>query len=286
VRARARSRSRGEAGAEVGGRGLGRNVPPWVVLLAAVGLGAFVVGYAATALLFRTAGAPADVVLVPDVREMTVAEATRAMESADLSLAVGDSLPNAEIPQGAVLAQSPLPGQEVSPGTEVRVIVSSGHHRTRVPAIATMPVPLATRALEAAGFEVLIEEAPGEGTVGGIVGVDPAPGTAMPLPATVVLRVGAPSPYREMPYLIGMHEDSARGLLQRMGLYVAEILYESSDDADPEHVIHQVPSPGDTIESGGDVRLRVTGSAAIRGELRGAHTRRLAAALDRMGERQ
>src|SRR5687768_14030039 len=78
--------------------------------LIAIGAGiagaAFLIGYGLTALSFLRAGAPIDVVTVPDVRERPVDEATRILGRSDLSLEVGDSFPNPTMPAGAVLAQA------------------------------------------------------------------------------------------------------------------------------------------------------------------------------------
>jgi eukaryotic-like serine/threonine-protein kinase len=223
----------------------------------------FIVGYLIAAVAFTSGGAPTDVVLVPDVRELDVEEASRLMSSTSLELTIGDSLANATIPAGAVLAQSPLPGQEVSRGTEVRVIVSTGQHRPRVPEVEAMPVALAMRALEAAGFEVEIEEAPGEGQLGRVVSVAPEAGTLVPLPATVRIRVGSIESVREMPSVLGLDEEEAREFLEGIGLNVTEVMYESSESVEPYHVIQQIPPPGDEIEPGDAVRLRVALPAVI-----------------------
>jgi eukaryotic-like serine/threonine-protein kinase len=243
-------------------------------LLLSVGLGTFILGYGITALAFTTGSAPSDVVLVPDVREMTVAEATRRMNDESLTLAVGDSLPNAAVKAGGVLAQSPLPGQEVAPGTEVRVIISTGATRPVVPNVAELPLATATQVLETAGFEVLVEPAPGEGSVGQIVGIVPSSGTVVTLPAKVTLRVGAEMPYLQMPSVMGMLEDSAKATVEGIGLRVSEVLYENSESLEPNRVVGQDPSAGDSIAEGSAVRLRVTLPQVIRPPNRGDGDRR------------
>ena len=87
-----------------------------VILAGLVAVVSFFVGYSVTALAYTSGNAPSDVVLVPDVRELSVTEAARQMTERGLNLIVGDSLPNQEVPEGGILTQEPLPGQEVSPG--------------------------------------------------------------------------------------------------------------------------------------------------------------------------
>ena len=221
---------------------------------------AFVIGFGLTALTFLRSGAPIDVVTVPDLREMQVEDATRALDRSDLTIEVGDSFPNPTAPEGAVLAQSPLPGQEVSPGTMVRVILSRGQTRPAVPNVAAMPVPTATQTLQAAGFDVVVEPAPGEGSVGQVVDTQPGSGTNVPLPATVRLRVGAPALPIPMPTLIGMLENDARAMADSVGLNVGEVEYVESDFGEPGGVAAQEPPPGESIRPGSSIQLRVTRS--------------------------
>jgi eukaryotic-like serine/threonine-protein kinase len=239
------------------------------LLVAGIALGAFIIGYGVTALAFGTARGPTDVALVPDVRELTVEAASRALDDEGLSIEVGDSLPNANAPEGAVLAQSPLPGEEVSPGTAVRVIVSTGQPKLTVPEVEAMPVALATRALEAAGFTVTVEELPGQGQPGRVLDADPASGSPVPLPATVHLRVGGAPPRMEVPSVIGMLEGQARDLLEREGLRVTEVQYERTTLGEPGGVVGQDPAPGDSVAAGSPVRLRVTEPQRSGGEERG-----------------
>jgi serine/threonine-protein kinase len=211
-----------------------------------------------TAITFVQGGAPIDVVTVPDVRQMLVDDAERTLSRSDLAIEVGDSFPNPTAPEGSVLAQAPLPGQEVSPGTLVRVILSQGQSRPTVPNVAAMPVASATQTLQASGFNVVVEEAPGEGSVGQVVGTVPGSGTSVALPATVRLRVGAPALPIPMPTLIGMLEDDAREAAESAGLTVSEVVYVESEFGEPGGVVGQEPPPGESIRPGSDVQLRVT----------------------------
>lgn len=223
-----------------------------------IALGAFIIGYGVTAFAFISGRAHSDVVTVPDVREMSFTDATRLLTRAGLQGIVSDSFPNPSIEAGAVIAQSPLPGQEVGPGAEVSIIVSSGPQRPEVPDVSTMALALATRALQTAGFQVLVEDAePGDGPRGQIVEVVPAPGTSLALPATVRLRIGVGLGDFAMPFLVGMGEEAARDTLATLDLVLAEVVYESGVDVPPLEVVAQDPVPGDTVSEGSSVRLRL-----------------------------
>jgi beta-lactam-binding protein with PASTA domain len=232
--------------------------PRAMAAVAIVAVIAFGVGYGLTAMAFASGGAGADVALVPDVRELTLADAERRLSRAGFAMVVSDSFPNVDIPQGAVLAQSPLPGQEVSSGAEVSVIISSGQPRPIIPDVSSMSVSMAIRSLEAAGFTVSMEDAPGEGTPGAIVGTVPEAGTPLPVPASIVLRVGASPDFLNMPLVLGMPEDSAVVSLEAAGLRVTEVRYEADAASPPYRVIFQNPAPGDSVDFQGAVRLRVS----------------------------
>ncbi len=251
MRARSRRRKRAPQGA-------GFFTRERLLLALAICVGAFVIGYAVTALAFRGGRAPADVVTVPDLRELSFTEATATLDRVGLHGIVSDSFPNPNIPAGSVVAQTPLPGQEVSPETDVSFIVSTGPLRPEVPDVISMAIPLATRALQTAGFEVLVEEAePGDGARGEIVEVVPAPGTRLALPATVRIRIGIGLGDFEMPFLVGMPEAAARDTIAALELELGEVVYESPEARGALEVVAQEPVPGDTVSAGAVVRLRL-----------------------------
>jgi eukaryotic-like serine/threonine-protein kinase len=223
--------------------------------LLATAIATFLLGYAVTAISFRGGAAPADVVLVPDVRQRPIDEARRLMGDVDLGLLVGDSLPNPNVPQGSVIAQTPLPGYEVAPGTEVRVIVSTGSPRPTVPTVDAMPVPLATRALQAAGFDVEIAE--GEGRLGRVLGTDPPAGTPLPLPATVRLIVGAGEAVLTVPDVVGLPEQAAIDAIEGAGFQVGQVVTGDSEEVPVGAVAGQSPDAGSQVPRGTAVDLRV-----------------------------
>jgi eukaryotic-like serine/threonine-protein kinase len=224
-------------------------------LILATGLIAFLIGFGVTALIFRSGLPPAEVVMVPDVRERTLEQARAILENADLSITIGDSLPNPNVPAGAVLAQTPLPGHEVAPGASVRVILSSGTLRPRVPDVDAMPVALATRALQAAGFDVVVDE--GEGPAGAVIRTDPAPGTPLPLPATVRLVVGRGATLLPVPNVVGLPLDDAVQAILDAGLQVGEISYGEGEIGEGGDVYEQTPAPDHLMPEGTRVDLRV-----------------------------
>lgn len=217
---------------------------------------AFAVGYGATALSFSQSTG-SDVVTVPDVREFEFSRARLQMERADLEMVVADSFPNPNIPAGSILAQSPLPGQELAPGSPVEVFFSTGPRRPTVPVVAGMPLTLATRALRTAGFDVLVEEDSSAVPRGHAIGTEPAMGSPLNLPATVTLRISTGPPLVELPRVIGLPEAAARARLEELGLVVTTVLYQDRFGSNDGDVVDQSPLPQDSVEPGSTVQIRV-----------------------------
>lgn len=222
-----------------------------------VGVGAFIVGYGLAALTFYSGTSYPDIVNVPDLRTMPATSARRALERIGLQLEIGDSLPNPEVAAGAVVAQSPLPGREVPPGTPVRVIISSGAQRRPIPSVESLGQSQAVALLESAGFTVAVDSVEDQQPAGRVLGIQPAAGTAVALPATVRLRVSSGPPFVEVPYVVGMDESVAREVVSAAGLRVGDVHYIFSFNPEGE-VLGQEPAPGDSIRAGTRIVFRVS----------------------------
>lgn len=230
----------------------------WLGRILAVGTGAFALGYVVTWALFFPGSNRPPVVTVPELRAMTPAAADRQLDEAGLELQIGDSLPNPEVPAGQVLSQSPLPGREVSPGTRVRVILSLGPERRTIPVVTALTRDQAVRILDANGFQTEVQEVPHLSAAGQVVGVEPAVGTSVRLPARVRLLVSAGPPLVAVPGLVGLTPDQARAALEQAGLRMGHVEYVFAGLEAQEVVQSQAPQPGDSIRQGQPVRVWVT----------------------------
>ena len=93
---------------------------------------------------------------------------------------------NSQQPQGTITAQTPVAGSAYRPGQTVIVQVSNGPAMVNVPDVIGLNVNLATRELEAAGFQVQVETF---GVVGNRV-FDYSPVGLAPRGSTITLAVG------------------------------------------------------------------------------------------------
>lgn len=217
-----------------------------VVLTVAAFIGGYLVAF-----VWMRAGAPRrTVVTVPDLRELTLADATQAIERADLSLEVSDSLPNPEIAAGQVLTQSPLPGQEVAPRTAIRVIMSTGRERHEVPQVNALSREQAERLLLATGLHAVVEAVNDLRPPGRVVGTIPPAGSVVAVPARIRLVISSGPPRVAVPMLVGLQEVELLGVLGAAGLRLGEVTRELRIAEAEGQVVAQRPEAEDSIPAG------------------------------------
>lgn len=245
----------GGGGASWRGVDLGRGL--WVTVGAVVVAG-WIVGYlVSTQLLFPAPPPPGDVFAVPDVRGVGVASARERLAGAGLTLGVVDSLLHPSVAEGLILGQSPLPGQVARPDSPVRVTVSLGPQSRSVPDVRALQVDRARTVLETSGFLVTADTAESEVERGRVIDLFPPANSVVPLPSEVMLLVSTGPPVVVMPFVLGMPEDSARVLLDSMGLFVSEVEEVFRFGRDQGIVVQQEPASDMELERGSSVRLQV-----------------------------
>jgi eukaryotic-like serine/threonine-protein kinase len=168
----------------------------WLAAAAILLLGSFGVGYLiSTQILFpkpETAGAG---IPVPDLYGLEREEAERRLGEAGLAAGERVELVNRDMDPGRVLAQDPVPGQQLRRGARVDYAVSSGGAQIRVPPLAGLDVIAAQELLERAGLSVELRQTRTvEVRKGAVVGTEPASGDVVRVPGTVTLLVSAGAP--------------------------------------------------------------------------------------------
>jgi eukaryotic-like serine/threonine-protein kinase len=232
----------------------------WLFLVALV---AFTLGYAVTAVLFFGGRAGDEVVTVPDLRGRVEAEAQALGAAAGLSVELTAPLENPNVPEGVVLAQVPLPGQEVAPGAVIRITASAGPERRRIPDVTALGAAEARNLLMRSGFEVVVEEQTAALPPGRVIELTPSPGTEVQLPSVVRLVVSTGPPMTFVPDLSGMTVGQATEALEAVGLRIGQIDYDPYAQRAPGQVIGQWPAGGDQAREGATVGVTVSGSTPI-----------------------
>lgn len=110
------------------------------------------------------------------------------LEKRGLAPTVSDEQYSDTVPEGAIIAQIPL-GGTLFRGDAVRFTVSLGPELVEVPNVVASGVEAATDELEALGFDVDTQDAPGHLGLGYVFSMDPGAGEMVPKGSTITLSI-------------------------------------------------------------------------------------------------
>ncbi|MCX5771476.1 MAG: PASTA domain-containing protein, partial [Candidatus Hydrogenedentes bacterium] len=187
--------------------------------------------------------------------------ATAQLTIVEANLTVGATAQRASstIPSGSVISQSPGAGIEVTAGTAVSLIVSTGSVQTAVPNVVGLTRTQAQLAITLAGFALgsvvgqestlpvnqVISQIPSAGTLA-------APGTEVDL----IISAGV-SP-TTVPNLIGLAQTSALDVLQLAGFILGTVTTQPSPTVPAGTVLDQEPVAGTFAPAGSAINLVVS----------------------------
>ena len=238
--------------------GAAANAQRLMAVAAGVIFGGFFLGWlVATQMIFPRPDPPGDLYEVPDVYGLTLEEATERVTERGLDLGLVDAFRHPVADSGVVVGQAPLPGQLAAPGRPVRISVSLGPERRPVPDVAHLRGDRARMVLEMSGFQVAMDSVESELPRGRVVSLEPAPGTALPLPGEVRVVVSIGPAQVILPALVGLPEAEARAAVEALGLVISTVEEAFRFGADQGLVVEQEPEAGALVEAGSAVRLVV-----------------------------
>lgn len=207
-------------------------------------------GFAAWAFL----GGGGNTVTVPDVKGMTLAEATETLEA--INLVVGEpTLQPSDEKKNTVVAQNPPADAEAEEGDTVGLTISSGPQKVIVPRLFGLTYSAAVERLTEEGLTVgdRIEEASDQ-PADTVIRSDPAEGREVNEGRAIDLVVSTGEV--EVPNVLNKTETEARSILIQQG-FDPQVVSEETDSATPGTVINQVPSGGSTAPRGSPVTITV-----------------------------
>lgn len=167
------------------------------IIAAAIAFGG---GYGAAALVLFPAPERGQAgVAVPELVGLSLTEARRQLALQELEAGDVVELPAPDRPEGVVLAQSPVPGQQLRAGARVRLAVSAAASEVIVPDVQGFDGGEATELLEQLGFGVRRTEEQADAPRGRVLRTRPTPGTRLEAGGVVQLVVSAGEPRRQAP---------------------------------------------------------------------------------------
>ena len=229
----------------------------WVLI---TGFACFVGGYLIITFLFFPGFGRSAIVTVPDLAGRTVGQADRALDRAGLDLLRGGTLPNSRVRQGRVLMQTPLPGEEVARGTQVRIVLSAGPEMRQVPPITGLSRTDAIGLLQRFGYRVAIQSVRDRQEEGTILGLRPVAGARAAVGTVVTMVISAGPPTVLVPSVIGLDRGGAASRLEAGGLGLGRVSYDPSSLEPEGTVIAQSPVAGDSLRMGSNVRVTLAGA--------------------------
>ena len=130
---------------------------------------------------------------VPDLTGVVIRQAHGVARDARFTVEVAERRTDPAVPAGAVIEQHPAPGEQATPGTAVRVVLSEGRAVRPVPDVTGQDPETAGTTLADDGWDARVHRLPlplsgrGESRV---LHQSPAAGTALPEGTAVHVWVG------------------------------------------------------------------------------------------------
>jgi eukaryotic-like serine/threonine-protein kinase len=226
-----------------------RGWAPWIVglvLVLALGIGAA---------WFLAGGSGPDTVAVPSVAGLSVAEAEQALVDAKFELGPRRQQASATVPAGEVIRTQPRTGQEITEGSTVSLVISTGPQKVTIPSVVGKTEDVARADLVALGLDVrVVEEESAEIDKGTVISQDPAEGQSVEADSTVVITVSSGVELVQVPNVRLMSLTEAVAAIENAGLRVGTQTDREST-REPGTVIEQSPAAGSEVEKGSSVNI-------------------------------
>lgn len=197
---------------------------------------------------------------MPKVVGMTKEEAQKAIEDAKLKFEVEKEEYSKEVEEGRVISQDPTYMErfnKVKEGSTVKVVISKGQEKTKVPKVIGMKQDEAIKALEDAKLKVeIIEEASKKVQEGYVISQETEADADAFAGDTVKIHVSTGVEKASVPDVIGKSEADAKKSLEAQGFIVSTSTAEDSSKATGV-VLKQSIDAGKTVEKGTSITITI-----------------------------
>jgi beta-lactam-binding protein with PASTA domain/tRNA A-37 threonylcarbamoyl transferase component Bud32 len=208
-----------------------------------------------------TVGAPPKKVQVPDVKGKSLADATKALTDAGLTVAPnpGTVETDDESLIGKVADQNPPGGDQVQSGSAVTLSIGKGPDTVAVPDLTRQKFDTAKANLEGLGFQVVREDVSSNEPEGTVVDQNPKGGRIKP-GSKITLKVSKGDQQKiPLPNLVGMRPNDAEDLLRARGWTgnLRQIDDPTREQDEIGRITEQELPPGTQINQNDTVNVRV-----------------------------
>jgi beta-lactam-binding protein with PASTA domain/predicted Ser/Thr protein kinase len=226
----------------------------WVGALLAVLIMALLAAGTYLAVTMLTDDGGGEFVAVPDLTDLTRAEAEERLDQAGLTLGDITRRRTDRVPPGRVLEQDPLPDRQVEEGSAVDIVVSAPPVTVAVPSVVGMTVEEARTTLEAEELLLGEQTEQNDQTVpeGQIISQDPPAGEEVPEETPVNVVVSAGPSVVIVPDVTCRSYASAKAQLEGLGLdpELGDAVLPRPECPNPLNVAQQDTPPGTAVDPG------------------------------------
>ena len=197
---------------------------------------------------------------MPDVVGLTRDEAQQKLEGAKLKFEVASEEYNTDVEENHIISQDPTYVEgynRVKQGSTVKVVVSKGTEKTKVPKVIGMTKDDAIEAIEDAKLKAeIVEEASKKIEEGYVISQETDANTEVNAGETIKIHVSTGTEKVTVPGVIGKSQDEAKKALQDLGFVVTVTTTEDSSK-DNGVVLKQSLDEGKTVEKGSAITITV-----------------------------
>ncbi len=199
-------------------------------------------------------------VSMPNVVGLSKQEAQTEIENAKLKFEVEKEEYDKDVPEGYVISQDPTYMErfnKVKQGSTVKVVISKGQEKTKVPKVVGMKKEEAIKALEDAKLKVeVVEETNKKIQEGYVISQETDPETDVFAGDIVKIHVSTGVEKVVVPDVIGKSQDEAKKSLETQGFTVTVV---NSEDSSKENgvVLKQSLDSGMSVEKGSSITITV-----------------------------
>lgn len=199
-------------------------------------------------------------VAVPDVVGKNAGDAQQILQGRGIGMKVEDRI-YSNLPQDAVVRQSPLPNMTVKTGQNAHVVLSLGPQNENIPRIEDMTQRAARITLLRGGMqvgEISAAYLPGEPS-DAVLQQDPAPGTSdVNSPhVSLLVSLGPRPPAYVMPELSGLPLADAESKLSAAGLKISKLTTAPVPGTPGGVIVGQTPARGERLDASTSIELQV-----------------------------
>lgn len=196
-------------------------------------------------------------VIVPNVCNMSLENATKELKDFGLEGLVSERRHDQIIEEGYIIIQEPLPNQKVKSGRIINLTVSLGPQVVKVPFLAGVDIEKGELILKRLGFTIEKIDYVNSDTIvrGKIIRTIPEPDVELTKGDSIKVIVSK-GPVLMMPDLTGKTRQEFEIQIEKLGLVLGEVK-EVEGSGVKGSVIVQSPAPEEVIEPGDTVTLMV-----------------------------